>query len=164
MKRIALIGLAMTLGFALQAHSARVWAQGDLNGVWEIVEVSGTNAQGDWTLDNVQPSLFIFQDGYYSIMYVKGNEARPQAAANARRDNIPDAQMRGMFRNFVANSGTYEVNGSSVTTRPMVAMMPNFMTGGSDTFTYSVEGDELVLSGNEFDGQGTYTQKLRRLR
>ena len=90
-----------------QAHAAHLFAQSELNGAWEIVAVSGTNAEGDWTLDNVQPSLYLFQDGYYSIMYVKGSQARPKAAANARRADMPEATMRGMFNTDCAMCGTH---------------------------------------------------------
>ena len=51
---------------------------------------------------------------------------------------------------FSANSGTYEVSGSSLTTRPMVAKWPNFMDGGSAWSTYRVEGGYLHLSTEGF--------------
>ncbi len=138
--------------------------QSPLNGAWEIIESSGTDADGDdWKLDNVQPSIYLFQDGYYSIMLVRGNEPRVLIPDGTTWDTMTEEQLRatcsGAF--FSANSGTYEVSGSSVTIKPIVAKHPNFMEGGSDTFTYRVEGDELYLSG-EFDG-GTWTEKLQRL-
>ena len=138
--------------------------QSPLNGAWETVGMSGTNADGDdWKLEHVQPSLYVFQDGYYSEMLVQGNEARPLMADDATRESLTDEEIRSMFMTFIANSGTYEVEGSSVTTRPMVALWPNFMEGGFYTFTYRMEGEWLYLSGERDIYGGAYTQKLRRL-
>ena len=163
MKRFTLVCLAMTLGFALQANSALVWAQSDLNGAWERFEVSGTNADGDWKVDNVQPSLYLFQDGYYSIMLVRGNEPRPLMPEGTSWDSMTEEQLRSVCSSavFTAHSGTYEVSGSSLTTKPMVAKWPNYMEGASVTRTYRVDGDMLYISGER--GGGTFTDKLRRL-
>ena len=48
-----------------------------------------------------------------------------------------------VFGRILANSGTYEVSGSTFTTRPMVAKNPNFMSGGSLTYTFEIDGDTL---------------------
>jgi hypothetical protein len=63
---------------------------------------------------------------------------------------------------FSANSGIYEISGSSLTIKPIVAKWPNFMEGGSSTMTYGLEDDVLTLS---FEGYlDATTIKLRRLR
>ncbi len=38
------------------------------------------------------------------------------------------------------------MSGSTLTTRPNVAKNPNFMSGGSVTYTYEIEGDTLRLT------------------
>jgi len=139
-------------------------AQSDLNGAWSIVEMSGHNAEGDWESNPVQPSLYIFMDGYYSIMLVSGSEARPLMAEDATRASITDEEMRSIFMQFIANSGTYEVSGSTVTTKPMVALWPNFMEGGSSQFQYVIDDGMLVLSDEDEDQGWWWTAKLERLR
>jgi hypothetical protein len=57
-----------------------------------------------------------------------------------------DAEKVAAFDSFIANSGTYELTDSTLTTRPMVAKNPTFMAGGSLTFTYQIEGDDLRLT------------------
>ncbi len=165
MKRLTLVCLAMTLGFGLQINSGLVWAQVDLNGAWERVEVSRHNADGDRTLDTVQPSLYLFQDGYYSIMLVRGNDPRPLMPEGTTWDSMTEEQLRSVCSSavFSAHSGTYEVSGSSLTTKPMIAKWPNYMEeGASATYTYRVDGDMLYISGDR--RVGTFMEKLRRLR
>ncbi len=161
MNRLALTCLATILCLGWQLTAAPAWAQSDLNGVWEIVEAFGHNTEGDWTWDNVQPSLYLFQDGYYSITYVAGNEARPLMADDATREELTAEQAASVWIPYVSNAGTYEVSESTLTTKPMVSLWPNFMEGGSATYTYSMEKDMLTLS-REGDGW-TWTGKLRRI-
>jgi len=139
-------------------------AQSELNGVWSIAEVSGHNAEGDWEWNPVQPSLYIFMDGYYSMAQVNGSEPRPLMPDGTTWDNMTEDQLRSVCSTavFSANSGTYEVSGSSLTTRPMVAKWPNFMEGGSASYTYSMETDMLTLV-REGDGW-SWKVTLRRLR
>ena len=134
----------------------------ELNGAWKMAEASGYTAEGEWESNPVQPGLYIFQDGYYSIMYVRGSEARPLMAEDATRVSITDEQMRSIFMPFVANSGTYEVDGSTLVTKPMVALWPNFMEGGEATYTYGVEGNDLHLSAKGEDWE--WKIRLERLR
>lgn len=134
-----------------------------LAGVWQITDMSGTNADGDWVTTNVQPSLYMFMDGYYSVMLVRGDEPRPLMPEDITWDTMTLEQYRAVCSGefFSANSGTYEVSGSSLTTRPMVAKWPNFMDGGSASFTYRIEAGYLHLSSEE-DGV-TWNARLRRL-
>ena len=62
---------------------------------------------------------------------------------------------------FVANSGTYQVKEGKLETKPIVALWPNFMEGGSATYSYVVEGDALTLSGG--DEESSWTVKLARI-
>ena len=48
----------------------------------------------------------------------------------------------------MANTGTYEIAGSALTVRPIVAKHPNFMGGGFDTYDVRREGETLWLTGN----------------
>ena len=46
---------------------------------------------------------------------------------------------------IIVNTGTYEINGSMVTFRPIIAKSPGFV-GGHQTSTFRVDGDTLVLT------------------
>jgi hypothetical protein len=144
--------------------AAPLLAQAELNGAWALVEVSGHGAEGDWEWDPVQPSLYIFMDGYYSIMLVSGSEARPLMPDDANRESITDEQMRSIFMTFIANSGTYEISGDVLATKPMVALWPNFMEGGSDAVTFRIESGMLIFSYENEDEGWWWTAKLERLR
>ena len=139
------------------------WAQSDLNGVWKIVEASGHNAEeGDWKWENIQPSLYIFYEGYYSEMYIPGNKARPLMPDDATPSNITEEQMRSIITQLRTNSGTYELNDSVITLKPIVAMWPNFMEGGSASWAVKLEGNAMHYS-NEGDGWN-WSMKLERLK
>ncbi len=122
---------------------------GPLEGAWKLVELSTTSPDTSSTITSPQPSLYIFAKQHYSVMYVPGSEPRQLFSGD---DPIigstapTDAEKLAAYDSFIANSGTYELTDSTLTTRPMVAKNPNFMAGGSLTFTYRVEADTLRLT------------------
>jgi len=125
-----------------------------LEGVWKVVEsvVTGANASKN---ANPQPSLFIFAKTHYSMMLVSGTQPRAlfKAEEPTNEEKVP------AFDSFVANTGTYEVMGSTLTIRPIVARYPNFMAGGFDKYQFRIEGDTLWLTDKSTDlnhriGQG----------
>ena len=72
-----------------------------------------------------------------------------QAQENDSRQPFPDQptdeERLAAFGNFIANAGTYEIAGSTITIRPMVAKVPNAMTNPPFTYEYELEADSLVL-------------------
>ncbi len=154
--------LALVLFSGLLALPAIVTAQNDLLlGAWKQTEYSFTSTDTSFTIKSPQPSLHIFGTKYYSFMYVTGNEPRP-LMDDWNRYTLTDEQMRSAFMPFVANSGTYELDGSKLTTRPIVALSPNFMTGGFTTYEYKIDGATLLLT--RTSDTGTKRQyKLTRL-
>ena len=98
-----------------------------LEGAWKIVKVSYTSPDTSWTHHDPQPSLYIFAKAHYSIMYVQDTKPRAQFA---EQGNSTDEEKLAAYNSFVANSGTYDVKGSMLTIRPIVAKNPNFMSGG----------------------------------
>ena len=62
-----------------------------------------------------------------------------------------DAEKLAAYDSFVANSGTYEVAGSTITIHPVVARSPNYMSGGSDKYQFRVSGDTLWLENTGTD-------------
>ena len=112
-----------------------------LQGAWTITEVSVTTPDTSWTEANPQPGLYIFLERHYSTLIVQGSEPREFLS-----DDPTDAEFLAAFGPFIANSGTYEVSGTTLTVRPLVAKVPEAMSDNSFTYTYRVEGDTLRLT------------------
>lgn len=121
-----------------------------ITGAWVKIGEWGTDASGQvWRTENVQPSLYLFQDGYYSIAYVSGDEARPLFGTQADREALTSEEAASVWMPYISNSGTYEITPSSFTVRPMVALWPDYMAGGSRVYAYRVEEGMLHLSTQE---------------
>ena len=130
---------------------AAVAAAPSVEGAWRITEFSSTGPDTSYTISDPQPSLLIFLAGHYSQMYVPGDEPRELFSGDEPvlgAQEPTEAEVLTAFGSFIANSGTYEVSGSTITTRPIVAKNPNFMAGGSISYTYRVEGDTFWLTIN----------------
>ena len=122
-----------------------------LVGAWRITRFFFASPDTSFTISDPQPSLMIFLTSHYSQMYVPGDEPRElfsgdEPVLGAREPT--DAEVLTAYGSFIANSGTYEVSGSTIVTRPIVAKTPNVMAGGSISYRYIVEGDALWLSPN----------------
>ncbi len=116
-------------------------AKKSLEGVWKITEsiVTGEDSSSN---SHPQPSLIIFSQKHYTMMLVPGNKPR----ALFKDTNPTDEERLSAFDPFIANGGTYEVAGSTLTIRPVVAKNPNFMAGGSLKYQFRVEGNTLWLT------------------
>jgi hypothetical protein len=94
-----------------------------IQGVWRIAERTTTGPSGT-TNKNPQPGLYIFTGRHYSLMSITGDKPRsvlPVAPANSK---LTDADMLAIYRDWqpvTANSGTYEMKGSTIVLRPIVA-------------------------------------------
>ncbi len=144
MRAVVLTALALAVGCQPATEQA-----GPLEGAWQTTEVSFTSPDSSWTETSLQPSLFVFAKQHYSIMLVPGTEPRSLFAGDEPTFGSfepTDAEKLAAYDSFIANSGTYQVSGSTLTARPMVAKNPNFMSGGSLAFTYQIEGDTLRLT------------------
>jgi hypothetical protein len=114
-----------------------------LEGVWQGVEAKWTGPTPG-TNSNPQPGFYIFTKNHYSTVAVIGDKPRPQAqdVEKATAD-----ELRAMWGPFVANAGTYEISGDTLTTRPLVAKNPKVMSPGSSaTASFKLEGDTLTLA------------------
>ena len=141
---IRVASLLATLLLASMAYAQN--ARKPIEGVWKVTEIVVTGA-GASHVASPQPGLFIFTRGHYSMMSVPGNQPRAlfKGEEPTNEEKIP------AFDSFVANTGTYEVTGSSLTTRPIVARYPNFMAGGSDKYQFRIEGSTLWLTEKSAD-------------
>ena len=130
------------LGMAISATPA--FAQSELDGVWEVTHA--TSESEEYT----EPGLYIFHGEYYSVLHVWASEPRPFYGEDENRDNVDFERLRSVVLPVEGNSGKFEVDGSTVTMSPMVAISPNYMSGESATYTFTVSGDELSLKGVGF--------------
>ncbi len=129
MKRFALT-IVLSL---LSASAAFAQTKSPVEGVWKVAEVvpaSSNTTEKPTPITNPQPGLLVFTKGYYSIVVVTGQN--PRAAVEAKdRQNLTDAEKIALYeqwRAFAANSGTYEVKGSTITRRASVAKNVGVMT------------------------------------
>jgi hypothetical protein len=122
MKRYALT-LVLSV---LYASAAFAQTKSPVEGVWKVAEVilaSSDPAEKPKPIRSPQPGLLIFTKGYYSFVAVMGENPRAEAEAKDRQ-NLTDAEKLAFYeqwRAFAANSGTYEIKGSTVTRRISVA-------------------------------------------
>ena len=141
-----------------------------IEGAWTLEEITTVGGPNEGTVTDPQPSLWVFAGAHYSEMFVS-TASEPRALFEQQPPT--DAQALEAYNTIVANSGAYELQGSTLTQRPMVANHPNFNQGGSKSYEYRLEGDTLWLTevpgtltipGVEMEQVFTeVTRKLRRL-
>jgi hypothetical protein len=128
MKRYALT-LVLSL---LSASAAFAQMKTPVEGVWKVAEVipasSNTNDKPK-PITNPQPGLLLFTKGYYSVVVVTGGN--PRATVEPKdRQNLTDAEKIAFYEQwkaFTANSGTYEIKGSIIIRRAIVAKNASLM-------------------------------------
>jgi len=119
-----------------------------VEGVWRITEIVTTGANAA-TNASPQPSLVIFTRGHYSYVNVNGTQPRPTYAPAKDPAKLTDAEKIARFEQwnrFAANSGTYQINGTTLSRRPIVAKNVTVMTTNPPFVAeFTLEGDTLVL-------------------
>jgi hypothetical protein len=126
-----------------------------LEGAWRVSEVVVTGANAA-TNKTPQPALYLFTKKHYSILAVQGTEARKPFATATDPDKLTDAEKMARFEawnRFTANSGTYEVKGSTLTTTPLVAKNPSAMQGRGQAREFKLAGSTLTLISKSAEGQ-----------
>jgi len=134
MKSILLVTTAATLLFTTNTVFAQ--KKNQLEGVWKVVEVTvpsanpANSAMRDTTISNPQPALVIFTKGYYSVLGVQTSQPRVASEPPKDPNNLTDAEKIARFTEwspFVANSGTYEIKGSTVIRHQIVSKSADVM-------------------------------------
>ena len=139
-------------------------AQGSKNpveGVWKVTEIVVTGANAS-TNSKPLPGYYIFTKNHYSIMTENGTTPRPSGVGNASSE----AERLAAYSAFAANSGTYEIKGSTLTTRPLVAKNPNVMaaTAPPASREFRVEGNTLTLVQKSAAGQPASETRTKLVR
>lgn len=110
-----------------------------LHGVWSVTAVDP--GDGSPVISPSQPGLYIFAEGYYSAVYAPRAEPRVPSAIAFQ----PTLEERAaQHETIIVNTGTYEVSGSTITYRPIIAKSPAFV-GGHATAEFTIDGDTLTL-------------------
>lgn len=114
-----------------------------LTGAWQVtkVKMTGPNAQ---TITNPQPGLYLFTGKYFSIMMVMGDHPRPIHPTLPEVPKATAQEILAVYGPYVANTGTYEVNGGALIMHPLVSKNPELM-GGSVTYSFEIQGNSLTL-------------------
>jgi hypothetical protein len=136
----------LTLLVLCTVVSAQSSTKKPIEGVWKVTEIVVTGANAS-NVANPQPGLFIFAQKHYSVMWVPGNQPR----SLFKGESPTDQEKIAAYDSFVANSGTYEVDGATLTLHPVVARSPNFMAGGVSKSQLRIEGTTLWLTQKNTD-------------
>jgi hypothetical protein len=117
-------------------------AAADLEGAWRVVEVA-TTGPGARTVGAPQPGLLLFTDGHYSYTLINGDQPRPAPSPGLASAE----QLLAAWGPFAANAGTYEVSGSTMIRRPIVAKSPSAMGPGVfNEYTFRLSADTLWVA------------------
>jgi len=143
---IFLIGLVAAENSAFQSQTKT-----QVEGVWKLAEVvmpPKDAAEKTTPITDPQPGLIIFTKGYYSSMAVRARQPRAAVAAAKDPANLTDAEKIARYEQwspFTANSGTYEVKGSTLQMHPIVAKSVDVMTSGKPiTWELKVEAPNTL--------------------
>ena len=134
-------GAALAVGVAVLLAPSGLAGQTTqgIEGAWRITEMV-TTGPGGYTNDSPQPGLLLFTGRYYSYTLVTGEEPRP-----ALPGGVANAEyLLTVWNPFTANAGTFEVSGSTMTRRPIVAKNPDAMAAGAfNEYTFRLSADSL---------------------
>src|SRR5579884_2131030 len=110
-----------------------------LKGVWKVTSYIA----GDGQTYTMQPGLYIFTEKYFSIVATANDKPRPDSDPS----KATDAEIVASWRPLIAQSGTYEISGRTVTMHPTISKIPSRMRPDSHwTFTYQLDGDTLFIT------------------
>lgn len=127
-----------------------------IEGVWKVSEVITTGANAA-TVSNPQPGLVMFTRGHYSYTTVNGTQPRPKVEPAKNPNKLTDAEKIARYEQwnpFTANAGTYEVKGTALTRRPLVAKNEAVMTTNPPIVEeFKLDGNTLWLIGKSAPGQ-----------
>ena len=82
----------------------------------------------------------MFTDKHYSMMRITGTRPRPKFESNAK---ATDAEKVATYDGLFAQSGAYEISGSTITTRPLVAKAEFPVTGPPGKAEIEIDGNIL---------------------
>jgi hypothetical protein len=139
---IGIVASAASVGFG-QAKPA---AAPSIVGVWRTTSAVTTGANPS-SNTKIPASIVIYTKSHYSIVEMNNPRQKPAPAPPKVAGKLTDAEKLALYEDWLAptvNSGTYEIKGTTLTRRPLVAK-------GSPTppaKTYADAVRELKFEGN----------------
>lgn len=127
-----------------------------IQGVWRAVEITITDSPAGrrdpfgafaaGTHTSFQPELVIFTGGHYSR--TTDTAAKPRPTTPYQTPGKPTVEeLQAEWGPFVANAGTYEVSGTTVTLHAIVAKNPRAQAEKNFTrLTFKIAGNNLWLT------------------
>ncbi|MEM8484398.1 MAG: hypothetical protein AAF564_02560, partial [Bacteroidota bacterium] len=81
-------------------------AVSSVDGVWQIVEAYWVHREhgAGQNVDRIQPSLFQFQEGFYSMTALNAGEPRPAMDEGATLDALSDELLRAIVLPYVSHA------------------------------------------------------------
>lgn len=133
--RLAIVSLFLFVAPRLRAQQGVP----GLEGAWLVAEISAAGR----ILSSPQPGLLLFTGRYYSYTLVTSEAPRPAPPPDVAS---PEALLAA-WNPFTANAGTFEVSGSTMTRRPIVAKNPDAM-GPSvwNEYSFRLQADTLWIT------------------
>ena len=140
-------------------------AKPSIQGVWRVQErvITGENPS---STNTPQPGIYVYTARHYSVVQIPGTSARPQVPPVKVAGKPTDAEKIAIYPQwlqFNASAGTYEIKGTTLTTKPMVAKNESVMAGPGMTYTFKLDGNTLWLTQKSEDGKTTTQTRLTRL-
>jgi len=157
----AVMGL-LTAAALLTAPQAALAAGKGLEGVWKVTDVTVTGANPT-TNPSPQANVYIFTHGHYS--QIADTSRTPRTAAPVKdQANPTDAEKLAKFQEWssvIAQAGTYELKGTTLTRHPTVAKNVSAIgPGGQSESEIKLTGDTLVMVSKSPAGQPAREQRL----
>jgi hypothetical protein len=114
-----------------------------LAGAWQVTKVQMTGPDAR-TVTDPQPGLYLFTGKYFSIMMVMGDQPRPIHPTLPEVPKATAQEILAVYGPYVANTGTYEIDGETLMMHPMVSKNPELM-GGRVVYSFQLQGNTLTL-------------------
>lgn len=158
----------ISLVVVLVAATSLVVAQStpSIQGAWRVTEIAVTG-DGASVNKTPQPGLLIFAKQHYSMVLLDASSPRKDFGSAANPNKLTDAEKVARFEVWdplTANSGTYQLKGNTLITRPLVAKNPSVMAGPAVTREFKIEGNTLTLVLKGGSGQQAFQETTRLTR
>jgi hypothetical protein len=150
-KRMLMVMVVLTAAMPTAAQSNQ-----SIQGVWRVVEMTITEspegrqdpfgAFSAGTHTRSQPGLMIFTGRHYSRTTDTAAQSRPTTPYRVPGKPTVE-ELQAEWGPFVANAGTYEVVGTTLTLRAIVAKNPRAQSANNITrLTVKLDGNNLWLT------------------
>ena len=159
---VAVAVLGVIVSTAVVGSTQSKPANSSIQGAWKLTEVVRTGADAT-TNKSPQPSLYMFTARHYSIMSDNGTDTRKARTPAKDQAQLTQAEKVAAFAEWdliTANAGTYSIQGTTLTRRPLIAKNVNVMTNPPVVGEFQIKGDTLVLTNKSGAGQPASETRL----